>query len=213
MTYFNKNFPNSKYAIINKEIFPAVYSRTGELYTIHPDLITYTQAREQYDFSGLRSKDTVIDLGANIGAFSFRCAKLGCRNIYAYEPIVYLALWKNIQLNQLDEIVHPSWYGVGNGNDLKVEWMGDTRTIETRTMTQILKHTEGCDFLKCDVEGAEWFIMPDELKDIRRIEMEFHMFSPYADESKIEAYNQYFDMTFRDRKGETLWYSGTNKYV
>ncbi|HMV50520.1 MAG TPA: hypothetical protein PKD31_22460, partial [Blastocatellia bacterium] len=32
----------------------------------------------------------------------------------------------------------------------------------------------GCDFLKCDCEGAEWQIDPDDLAGIRRIEMELH---------------------------------------
>lgn len=213
MTYYNKKFKNSKYAFINKEIFPAVYSRTGELYAIHPDLITYVQTREQYDLDDLRSTDTVIDLGANIGAFSFLAAKRGCKRIFAYEPVIYGALWKNVKLNQLEDRIFTSWYGVGDGKDQRVEWMGEKRTIETRTMTDILKTTNGCDFLKCDTEGAEWYIKPEELESVRHIEMEFHMFHPLASKYKIEKYNRYFDMKFRDRKGETLWYSGTNKYV
>ncbi|HNB04239.1 MAG TPA: FkbM family methyltransferase, partial [Methanoregulaceae archaeon] len=32
----------------------------------------------------------------------------------------------------------------------------------------------GCDFLKCDCEGAEWKIRPVDLEGIRRIEMELH---------------------------------------
>jgi len=31
------------------------------------------------------------------------------------------------------------------------------------------------DFLKMDCEGAEWFIEPEELKGIRRIEAEVHL--------------------------------------
>jgi hypothetical protein len=33
----------------------------------------------------------------------------------------------------------------------------------------------GCDFLKCDCEGAEWLIRPADLAGVRRIEMELHM--------------------------------------
>ncbi len=32
----------------------------------------------------------------------------------------------------------------------------------------------GCDFLKCDCEGAEWTIQPSDLDGVRRIEMELH---------------------------------------
>lgn len=212
MTYLNTKFPHYKYAVINKEIFPAVVSRTGEKYCIHPDLITYLQSREQYSVEGLKSSDLVIDLGANIGAFSFRCAKFGCK-VHAFEPLEYMALWKNIQLNDLFDVVIPYHDALGNGDTIDVEWRGKKQTMPTRTFTYIKKICGGCDFLKCDVEGAEWFIHPDELQDVRRIEMEFHMFSPYANKSKIQAYDQYFDMEFRDLKGETLWYSGTNKYV
>jgi hypothetical protein len=33
----------------------------------------------------------------------------------------------------------------------------------------------GCDFLKCDCEGAEWLIRPRDLDRIKRIEMELHI--------------------------------------
>ena len=39
------------------------------------------------------------------------------------------------------------------------------------------------------------------------------MFDHLASQEKIDRYTEYFNMTLRDRKGETLWYSGTNKYV
>jgi hypothetical protein len=213
MTYFNKHLKESKYGLINKEMFPAVYSKHGTLYYYHPDLITVDQSYTQYSIDGLSSKDIVIDLGANIGSFSFRCAHAGCKKIYAFEPITYLALWDNIRLNKLDGIITPSWKALGNGEQTTVEWMGEKTPAETRTMTQIITMCGGCNFLKCDTEGAEWLIRPDELKYVKRIEMEFHMFSPYADESKIKAYDQYFDMELKASKGNTLWYSGTNKYV
>jgi hypothetical protein len=213
MTYFNTHFPNFKYILINKEIFPAVCTSDGYCYYHHPDLITHQQSMEQYSLDGLRKTDIVIDLGANIGAFSMRAARSGCRQVYAYEPITYKVLWDNIHLNNLQDKITPTWTALGNGEQTTIEWGGVKTPSFTKTMTQIIKDCGGCDFLKCDVEGAEWLINPDELAHVRRIEMEFHMFSPYADESKIEAYNQYFNMIFRDRKGETLWYSGTNKYV
>lgn len=216
MTYFNRKFPQGffgKYALINKDIFPAVLSRTGELYQIHPDLITYVQSREQYNLDDLRTNDTVIDLGANIGAFSVMCAKRGIQKVYAYEPFTYFTLCKNIQLNKLENVIEASWYALGDGNVTRISWMDKNALVETKGMTHILDECGGCDFLKCDVEGAEWLIHPYELRNVRHIEMEFHMFDPRASQERIDSYNKHFDMTLRDRKGETLWYSGTNKYV
>jgi hypothetical protein len=33
----------------------------------------------------------------------------------------------------------------------------------------------GCDFLKCDCEGGEWLMNPEDLAGIRRLEMELHI--------------------------------------
>lgn len=213
MTYFNKHFPNFKYTFVNKELFPAVCTADRYCYYHSPDLITHKQSMEQYSLDGLYEDDIVIDLGANIGAFSMRCARSGCGPVYAFEPITYKLLWDNIHLNNLQDKIIPSWLALGNGDQTTIEWMGYKTPAETRTMTQLIKLCKGCDFLKCDTEGAEWLIFPDELREVRRIEMEFHMNSPYATYSKIKAYDQYFDMVLRDSKGKTLWYSGTNKYV
>jgi hypothetical protein len=44
----------------------------------------------------------------------------------------------------------------------------------TYSLRQILIIAGGCDFLKCDCEGAEWQIQPEDLAGVRRIEMELH---------------------------------------
>ncbi|MDD5220473.1 MAG: FkbM family methyltransferase [Candidatus Bipolaricaulis sp.] len=212
MTYFNRHLKDYKYALINKHTFPAMYSRTGELYIHHPDLVTYEQAQSQYDISDLRESDTVLDLGANIGAFSLRCAKI-CKKVFAYEPITFTALFENIHLNKMEDKIIPMYGALGNGVVQPVNWFGVCRNIRTKTITQILEETGPVDFMKCDVEGAEWYIEPREVKDIRHIEMEFHMNDPLASQGKIDEYKYYFDLTKTDSKGKTLWYSMTNKYV
>lgn len=47
------------------------------------------------------------------------------------------------------------------------------------TLSQIIDFCGGCDFLKCDCEGGEWFIKEGEIKNIRRIEMEYHCYNSY----------------------------------
>ena len=52
----------------------------------------------------------------------------------------------------------------------------DCRVISpTFTLRAIREFAGGCDFLKCDCEGAEWLIRPRDLSGIRRIEMELHL--------------------------------------
>lgn len=45
----------------------------------------------------------------------------------------------------------------------------------TFPLRKIIEMAGGCDFLKCDAEGAEWLIRSRDLEGIRRIEMELHI--------------------------------------
>ena len=47
--------------------------------------------------------------------------------------------------------------------------------MPTFTLQGLCAIAGGCDFLKCDCEGAEWGIDPADLAGIRRIEMELHL--------------------------------------
>jgi len=55
----------------------------------------------------------------------------------------------------------------------------------------------GCDFVKCDCEGAEWLIDPADLAGVRRIEMELHLppicGRPHA--ALLDAICRMFDFT------------------
>ena len=51
-----------------------------------------------------------------------------------------------------------------------------TKDVECKSLKEIITLCGGkIDFLKCDCEGGEWCIKSDEIKDIRRIEMECHL--------------------------------------
>ena len=47
--------------------------------------------------------------------------------------------------------------------------------VTFRRMGEFAGMIGGCDFLKCDCEGAEWSIRPEDLDGVRRIEMELHV--------------------------------------
>lgn len=131
-----------------------------------------TQAQQDYVFDDIRKNDIVIDIGASIGGFSIPASEKA-KHVYAVEPMTPIMLNKNIRLNEKTNI---DVFGtaLGNGAFKEIKWSGESKIIETKTLSEIKKMCDGCDFLKIDCEGCEWDIQPEELEGIRRIEMEVH---------------------------------------
>jgi len=130
-----------------------------------------TDVRE-YSFEGMEQNDIVIDIGANVGAFCIHAAMYSAR-VWAVEPVAWEVLEENIRLNEVPVRVIRG--ALGDGKAGEVEWDGFRVEVPTYTLGQIVTMAGGCDFLKCDCEGAEWQIQPEDLAGIRRIEMELHM--------------------------------------
>ena len=125
----------------------------------------------EYRFHDICPDDVVVDIGANIGAFCIRAARIS-RNVTAVEPVTAALLKNNIRANGVS--VHVIDAALGDGKPAEICWDEHRVFTSTYTLRMILEQAGGCDFLKCDCEGAEWLINPPELKDIRRIEMELH---------------------------------------
>lgn len=125
-----------------------------------------------YSFQDMRADDRVIDIGANAGAFCIRAAWISCY-VTALEPVTTDLLKKNILANNVPVRVIRG--GLGNGKVCTCSWDGITVTVPTYTLREIIDRAGGCDFLKCDCEGAEWLIRPEDLEPVRRIEMELHL--------------------------------------
>jgi len=142
----------------------------------------------------------ILDLGANIGAFSIYAA-VSARDVkvFAYEPMAefYRLMLENIRLNRLDGTVKCFNLAVGADarmRELAIEsktfcfptlaFTDDrvTRTVmvQCTSLADILESNalERVDLLKMDCEGAEYEILystPDRyLKRIREIRMEYH---------------------------------------
>jgi len=128
----------------------------------------------EYRFDDMRKDDIVIDIGANVGAFAIRAARLS-RQVVAVEPVTCDLLIKNIRLNCVDADVRVVWGALGDGCPAVVRWDDRAATVPTFTLRDLIAMAGGCDFLKCDCEGAEWGIDPADLAGIRRIEMELHL--------------------------------------
>ena len=114
----------------------------------------------------------MIDIGANVGAFCIRASRYS-PHVVAVEPVTADLLRENIRLN--DAPVQVIEGALGDGTSKKVSWDDYDVTAPTFLLREIIEMSGGCDFLKCDCEGAEWQIGPKDLAGIRRIEMELHI--------------------------------------
>jgi FkbM family methyltransferase len=125
-----------------------------------------------YYFDDIRRDDIVLDIGANAGAFCIRASRFSDR-VVAVEPLIPGILSENIVLNGSRVTILN--LALGEGSIREVMWDGIKKTMRTATLKSIIDLAGGCDFLKCDCEGAEWSIRPEDLDGVRRIEMELHI--------------------------------------
>ena len=125
----------------------------------------------EYWFDDISPEDKVLDIGANVGAFCIRAAKRS-QYVVAIEPVTTDLLLQNIQMNNVKVRVIKA--ALGKGRVLEIDWDGNRISIQTYPLREIIRSAGGCDFLKCDVEGGEWQIDPEDLSGIKRIEIELH---------------------------------------
>ena len=166
--FYDKN----KLIIESPEYIDYVVMRDGNKYYMSRLINGVMQAQQDYVFDDIRKDDIVIDIGASIGGFSIPASKKA-KYVYAVEPMTLDLLRKNILLNERKNIDVLD-VALGDGKTAIIEWLGESRTVKTKTLSEIKKMCGGCDFLKIDCEGCEWNIKPEELDGIRRIEMEVH---------------------------------------
>jgi hypothetical protein len=126
----------------------------------------------EYRFDDILPDDRVIDIGANVGAFCIRACR-SSPHIVAVEPVTAHLLRDNILLNRVTMQVIEA--ALGYGKPETIIWDNSGVISPTYSLRMIIEMAGGCDFLKCDCEGAEWCILPEHLDDIRRIEMELHV--------------------------------------
>ncbi len=151
----------------------ACYCINGMFFDLNDQLLTIAQVISDYKFDDIKKDDIVLDIGANIGAFSLFASKKA-KNVFSVEPIYADELRKNIITNNVKNIVV---FETALGNEILVSWNGINKNISGKSLSEFKKLCGGkIDFLKIDCEGGEWCIRPEELKGIRRIEAEVHNF-------------------------------------
>ena len=142
-------------------------------------------------FDRVRPTDTVVDIGANIGAMTIPFAKVAKR-VYAVEPLFFEDLERNIKLNGLNNTIvfHA---GIGKGEFKEISFSSRKAVIHTITFKELVAIVGGhIDFLKMDGEGCEWEIEPPELKGIRELRIEFHISRDNTREDR-RKYQEYMD--------------------
>lgn len=133
--------------------------------------------------------DTVFDIGGNIGFYSIHLAyQFPQSKFFAFEPIphTFSYLKQNVELNQLPQIQYFNWglskeqedlsfyfYPEGSGN-ASITNLSDRDSVE-KVKAHVKKlddvwadlGAKTVDFIKCDVEGAEYFVFQGAEKVLR----------------------------------------------
>lgn len=136
-------------------------------------------------------RGTIVDVGANIGAFSVLVAMADDVKVHAFEPHPgnRARLEYHLARNSVADrvIVHPEAVGektgdtvwiVGDGGGAHVADEGDI-AVQTVSLADVLADVGPVDFLKHDAEGAEWQSYESVTshvlhEQVRRMALEFH---------------------------------------
>ena len=197
-----------QYHILPKHSLIKYRLRNGMQFYVRPYtsdvgmVISIVKYREYQKYFDINPSDVVIDIGANIGAFSCSIAYADPTvQVYAFEPLLlhFNILTKNVSINNLKN-VHP--YNLAIAEEFRIsnifyedEWSASASLLDSYYFknkkyqsqnvqcipfqdiftSHGIKH---CNFLKIDCEGAEYmFLLNTPLsifKKIDKIAMEFH---------------------------------------
>lgn len=174
----------SDYVLVDTQYLAGVYHMyDGLKFHMNNMLHTLKEARTSYRLDNIKPSDTVLDIGACIGGFALQAAKRS-KHVYAIEPLYADYLRDNITLNGIKNITVIDSIGLGNGRSTNIKFGARHKTITTHSLSDIIHSIGGCDVIKMDCEGAEWYIDPDELKGVRCIEGEIHSYDRNRNHSR-----------------------------
>lgn len=174
--------------------------RGGTFYIKHfLDALTIIEiwGDDAYKIKNVKNPKTIIDIGANIGAFTIKAAQAFPKaTIISFEPSIetYNILTRNLIENKIKNVksfnqavakkngqsflYDPGPSGLrslhnSRGSSKKI-------TVKTLSLNKVISDLKinKCDFLKIDCEGAEYEIIynlkPANLKKIKFMSLEFH---------------------------------------
>lgn len=107
----------------------------------------------------IKPNDVVVDLGANVGFFTTHAAKLA-RRVIAVEacPEIYSCLVENVSELDNVETIHAALGRDGNFPSGVYSTPSHPAFLPIISLSNLLENlnVSRIDFLKCDIEGAEW---------------------------------------------------------
>jgi FkbM family methyltransferase len=175
-TFINKIINQMYYeqgvsCIRNKDVDYIVVG--GNKFYPHEQLWCVTQPEGPW-FEGIRETDIALDLGADIGGVTIPLARK-CKKVYSVEPVYYEALNNNVKLNSLTNVeVIPYALGKDIGFTSIEYGSGKRSDVPCFPLIEFI-NKDKIDFLKVDIEGAEWGIpCYPEIRGIRELRIEFH---------------------------------------
>ncbi|MBB5254994.1 FkbM family methyltransferase [Sulfurisphaera ohwakuensis] len=182
--------------LYNWEIKEGYFEKNGVKFTRLP--FTVIEIFENKDYEIEVKGREVVDIGANIGDSSIYFAVNGAKKVIAVEPLpsVYSELLKNIELNNLQNIIIPINAAVGSKEgEMEVPCnyeISDSvmySTLSTQgnknetckapkiTLKKILDYVNDPYLLKMDCEGCEFDLILNEYSDVSVFEniiLEYH---------------------------------------
>jgi len=168
--------------------FEIYYQKPYELLHTYNDIFV----DEIYKFDSTNDAPTIIDCGSNIGlSILYFKTLFKNANIVAFEPDEnnYLLLEKNIKENQLKEVNLQKKAVWINNDEIQFEAKGTEAskidfsnnltgiTVQCARLKDVIEKYDEIDFLKIDIEGAEYEVLLDiqhSLKKINNIFLEYH---------------------------------------
>lgn len=191
-----------------------------------PDILTEIYKQRVYaPYLESKQNKVVLDIGANIGLFSFYAREFSDK-VYAFEPAMehFEALTYMISFNKYQNII-PIKQAVANEDgeavfhhssnttmyslNAAVANTGESETVETVRLDTLFKELEldHVDFMKIDIEGAEGQVIGGEGFDnvadkIDTIMGEWHTWAGVSPEQ--------FASYFRDRGFKFRWFKDTD---
>jgi FkbM family methyltransferase len=184
--------------------------RNGLRFRIRPGSTDRASVSEVFildSYEPVPSGASVIDVGANIGAFTL-CAAQRAKIVYALEPVsnIFEALRRNVELNGMSNVSLHRVAMSGENGEAQVSVAGMASSIHFQTRGSSLERVPTVtlesfmdgqriaqvDYLKMDCEGAEWDILlktaPSVLSRIRHIELEFHNIGDETDPQMLQEH-------------------------
>lgn len=144
------------------------------------------QNRIYEKYVSVKENDVVLDIGANVGAFTYSILNKNPKKVICLEPSNTLihtltknVTRKNIDVNVINAAVGDKT-GSANVTDQVVIYKNEGNEFNTITFKDVIAGIDHIDFMKIDCEGGEYSVFTEEnkeyiLNNITHIAGEFHI--------------------------------------